>query len=135
MSVFFDFSKAFDRVNHLMLITKLKNLNSSDSVLHWIYSYLTCRSQAVKDSVADTVSPLSLIRTGIPQGSVLGPLLFTLYLSDFQYVLKNCKYNFYADDLQAYFHCKSKELTDAIFRVNDDINAVILIGLLQTISS
>ncbi|KMQ81892.1 rna-directed dna polymerase from mobile element jockey-like protein, partial [Lasius niger] len=125
VSVFFDFSKAFDRVDHLILIRKLKDLNFSDSVLQWIYSYLRCRSQAVKDSVAGTMSSLTLVSEGVPQGSVLGPLLFTLYLSDFQNVLKHCKYNFYADDLQAYLHCKPRELSDAILKVNEDINAVI----------
>ncbi|KMQ83924.1 rna-directed dna polymerase from mobile element jockey-like protein [Lasius niger] len=71
------------------------------------------------------MSSRTLVSEGVPQGSVLGPLLFTLYLSDFRNVLKHCKYNFYADDLQAYLHCKPRELSDAILKVNEDINAVI----------
>ncbi|KMQ93568.1 reverse transcriptase [Lasius niger] len=82
-------------------------------------------SQTVKDSVAGTMSSLTLVSEGIFQGSVLGPLLFTLYLSDFRNVLQHCKYNFYADDLQVYLHCKPRELSDAILKVDEDINAVI----------
>ena len=83
VSIFFDFSKAFDRVNHMKLMRKLKNINFSDTALTWIHSYLTGRTQAVRDRMANTVSSLSYVGAGVPQGSVLGPLLFTLYLSDF----------------------------------------------------
>lgn len=125
VAVFFDFSKAFDRVDHLTLIGKLKKLNFSDSTLTWIYSYLTDRTQTVKDRVADTSSVSSYIRQGVPQGSVLGPLLFTLYLSDFRHVLRHSNYNFYADDLQIYLHREPHRLQEAIQCVNDDIEAVI----------
>ncbi|KMQ86836.1 zinc finger miz domain-containing protein 1-like protein [Lasius niger] len=47
------------------------------------------------------------------------------YVSDFRYVLQHCKHNLYADDLQVYLHCKPKEISDAILRVNEDINAII----------
>ncbi|KAL6448034.1 hypothetical protein ACFW04_000225 [Cataglyphis niger] len=72
VSVFFDFSKAFDR-----------SLYFSESVLTWMHSYLT-----------DTTSSPSLVRVEVPQSSVLGPLLFTIYLADFSRVIKHCKYNF-----------------------------------------
>lgn len=124
VSVFFDFSKAFDRVDHVTLLHKLKRLHFSDSVLGWIYSYLTERTQAVKDNIKGKISSLSAVKAGVPQGSVLGPLLFTLYLSDFGNILRYCKYNFYADDLQIFTHCKPKDLHDAIADVNDDIASI-----------
>lgn len=58
---------------------------------------------------------------GVPQGSVLGLLLFTLYLSDFRGVLRDCEYSYYADDLLVYYHCKPGDVTEAIDRVNDDV--------------
>lgn len=125
VSVFFDFSKAFDRVDWLTLLGKLKTLKFSDSVLQWIFSYLTDRSQCVRNGVTGATSSLTSVWTGVPQGSVLGPLLFTLYLSDFRHVLTHCKYNYYADDLQIYYHCRPRELASAIRSVNEDINSVI----------
>lgn len=125
VSVFFDFSKAFDRVDYLTLLRKLKTLNFSDNVLCWIFSYLTGRTQRVRDGASGTISSSTPVEAGVPQGSVLGPLLFTLYLSDFGQVLMNCKYNYYADDLQIYLHCKPGELARAIHSVNEDIGSVI----------
>lgn len=125
LSVFFDFSKAFDRVNHLTLMRKLKNLNFSNTALSWIYSYLSGRTQAVRDGTTGEVSSLSCVRAGVPQGSVLGPLLFTLYMSDFRDAIQHCKYNFYADDLQIYLHCEPYRLRESIIKINDDINNVV----------
>ncbi|KAL6420425.1 hypothetical protein ACFW04_014432 [Cataglyphis niger] len=125
VSVFFDFLKTFDRVDHFLLIEKLKILNFSESVLHWIHSYLTERTQAVKDCIEGTISSSSPVRVGVPQDSVLGPLLFTLYLAEFSHVVKHCKYNFYADDLQAYIHCEPRDLSDTIRKVNEDIDAIL----------
>ncbi|KAL6421642.1 hypothetical protein ACFW04_014560 [Cataglyphis niger] len=94
--VFFDFLKAFDT-----------------------------RTQAVKDCIEGTTSSPSPVRVGVPQGFVLGPMLFTLYLADFRHVVKHCKYNFYADDLQAYIHCEPRDLSDTIRKVNEDIDAIL----------
>lgn len=124
VSVFFDFSKAFDRVDHLTLIRKLNNLNFSDSALRWIHSYLTGRTQAVKDDFNGTLSSPLPVVAGVPQGSVLEPLLFTMYLTDFGQVLRHCKYNFYADDLQIYIHCEPRDIHVAIRNINDDIEAI-----------
>lgn len=124
VSVFFDFSKAFDRVDHYTLIGKLKDLNFSCNALRWIHSYLTERTQAVRDTFDDTLSSFCPVTAGLPQGSVLGPLLFTLYLLDFGRVPRHCKYSFYADDLQVYMHCEPRDLVEAIFRINEDIEAI-----------
>ncbi|KMQ88324.1 rna-directed dna polymerase from mobile element jockey-like protein [Lasius niger] len=125
VSALFDFSKAFDRVDHLLLASKLRKLNFSDSTVRWIFSYLNGRTQAVRNAIENTTSSLVPVRTGVPQGSVLGPLLFTLYLSDFRQVLKHCKYNYYADNLLVYLHGKPKDLVEVIGKVNEDIEAIL----------
>lgn len=80
MACFFDLSKAFDRVWHDGLIAKLEHCNVAGTVLSWLRAYLTGRRQRV--AVEGTTSDWLLIPAGVPQGSVLGPLLFLAYTID-----------------------------------------------------
>jgi len=97
--VFFYFSKAFDTVIHSKMIEILGNLGFSSSSLRWVYSYLTGRSQAILDH-DNNLSTWASMDRGVPQGSVLGPLLFSLYIVNFRKTLSFCDYNIYADDIQ-----------------------------------
>jgi len=124
VAIFFDFTKAFDNVGHQLLIEKLRHIGFSCSVLRWLCAYLVNRQQTVRDPVSRERSSLLTTTAGVPQGSVLGPLLFVLYLTNFNKVLKYCKYNFYADDLQIYLHAEPRNLADAVQKINTDISNV-----------
>lgn len=99
--ILLDFSKAFDTLNHSILLTKLKFYGLSNSSLKFIESYLGGRSQRVL--LPGEASQFVTTHRGVPQGSILGPLLFSIYTADFSNHLNNCKSHQYADDMQIYF--------------------------------
>jgi hypothetical protein len=93
--VFLDVSKAFDRVWHEGLLYKLKRIGVSGALLRWFESYLTGRKQRVV--VQGSSSDWKSINAGVPQGSILGPLLFLVYISDISLGIRS-DINLFADD-------------------------------------
>ena len=91
-----DFSKAFDMVEHGILLSKLEHYGVRGHHLSWFRTYLTNRRQYVHVNNID--SSESLLVHGVPQGSILGPLLFVLYINDLPQINKIANYIFYADD-------------------------------------
>ena len=103
--VYLDFSKAFDTVSHERLLFKLHKLGIRGSVLNWIKSFLTDREQCVR--VGTNTSSWSEVISGVPQGSVLGPVLFLCFINDQPNVVEGIV-KIFADDTKLYA-CVSKE--------------------------
>ena len=122
LMVLLDFSKAFDTVNHRLLLEKLSILGFQKDALDWISSYLSNRQQKV---ITDNdQSDWCDIVNGVPQGSILGPLLFTILVSDIRQYIHFGSYHSYADDLQYYISMKPEHANDNIKLVNADLQRI-----------
>ena len=99
-AVFIDLAKAFDTVNHKILLKKLDYIGIKGNLHKILENYLCNRKQT--PTVNSCISKSRNITCAVPQGSILGPLLFSIYVNDLSSVLKNCKYQLYADDTVIY---------------------------------
>ena len=99
--IFIDLQKAFDTVNHNILLSNLEHYGIKGKSFYWFKSYLNDGKQFV--SVNGHSSSLCNITCGVPQGSVLGPLLFLLYINDLPKTSKLLKFFLFADDTNIYF--------------------------------
>ena len=117
--IYLDFSKAFDKVDHCILIEKLRLMGINGPLMLWIQSYLFQRSQKVM--VNGVLSEPVLVRSGVPQGSVLGPLLFLVMMADIDEDLIHSFLSSFADDTRVGLSIKTEEGTKLLQEVLDRI--------------
>jgi len=118
--IFLDFSEAFDTVNHNILVKKLEQYGIRGIAKEWFASYLSNRQQFV--SLNNIKSDLHPVSCGIPQGSVLRPLLFLLYINDFSKCSKLLDFHLFADDSNLFY--KHKNLLTLQSNINMELNNI-----------
>ena len=105
-TLYMDYQKAFDKVPHKRLISKLKSYNIIPQLVQWINSFLSKRSHQV--CINDKASTMTEVVSGVPQGSVLGPVLFVIYINDLPNLVDSDVYLF-ADDTKIFKHIKDNQ--------------------------
>ena len=118
LSVFLDFRKAFDRVWHAGLLFKLEKIGIKGKLLAWFGSYLQNRQQYV--TIQGSVSSTKQIMAGVPQGSVLGPLLFLIFINDIGLGIAS-NIQLYADDTSLFKTVKKGKMVKAVDTINNDL--------------
>ena len=118
-AVLLDMSKAFDSIDHDILIMKLRDVGLSCSSIEWFKSYLSSRYQVVK--IQASISDQLPVTSGVPQGSILGPLLFSIYTNDLSLVPKHCSTQSYVDDTKLLLNFRLKDQQNTVTKMNEDL--------------
>lgn len=118
-----DFSKAFDTVDYSLLCQKLLHrFRFSHQSVKLLHSYLTDRQQCV--AVGNIMSSFLGVPAGVPQGSILGPILFSIYVNELPQLVKNSTVHMFADDVQLFMCCPLDMISSAIQLINEDLEVI-----------
>src|SRR5699024_6109047 len=115
---FLDFRRAFEIIDREILWVKMKKIGVDAVVLRWFESYLTNRYQAVK--FGNCISSKKEIKYGVPQGTVLGPILFLLYLNDIVGSVEHCGIHLFADDTMICI--TGTDINAMVNKINSDLD-------------
>ena len=120
LGIFIDLRQAFDTVDHHLLLQKLELYGIKNNNLKWFQSYLSNRKQFIKSN--NESKNLEIIRCGIPQGSILGPLLFLIFVNDLQKSTKFLDPIMFADDTNLFYSNKD---ANTLFKIaNEELNGI-----------
>ncbi len=120
-SIYLDYAKAFDKVDHKLLLKKLHLYGIHPKLVKWIESFLTGRNQAVV--VDGHLSFLALIISGVPQGTVLGPILFLIFINDIEQCISAATIRCFADDTRDSISVKTEQ---DVAKLQNDLENVML---------
>ena len=120
--VLLDMSKAFDSLDHRILLLRLQDIGVSSTALRWFSSYLSNRFQAVR--INSELSDRLSIQSGVPQGSILGPILFSIYVNDLPSVPQCCKSRTYVDDNKLYITFPVQQCASIVEDINEDLTRI-----------
>ena len=128
--IYVDFKKAFDTVNHKILLDKLAHYGVRGTENKWFKNYLTNSKQHV--TVSGQTSDNALIESGVPQGSVLSPLLFLIYINDLNQAIKFSRMHHFADDTNLLLEDNSLKKIDK--HINHDLKLLTTLLIANRIS-
>ena len=120
--ILLDLSKAFDSVSHPILLRKLSSVGASSQTVKWFDSYLTERSQSVR--IGSSLSSPQKITHGVPQGAILSPLLFCIYMNDLPLVPLECRLESYVDDSKVFMSFPISNMHTAQQHLEGDLRRV-----------
>ena len=113
-------SKAFDSIRHDLMLSKLCSIGVSNAACNWFGSYLSQRNQVV--NIANCISDPLPLSVGVPQGSILGPVLLTLYVNDLLSAPKHCQAMGYVYDTKISSASPPSQISDAVTALNKDLS-------------